>query len=67
MKIWQILEWCATGAYVGGEVFKNQLGQEIYFDGQMIKGLKDINPLDEWKYVESNKKPSSSWRYETTK
>ena len=52
----KIIEDCKTGAYVGGEVFKNQLNQEIYFDGQVIKGLKEINPLDEWQYVESNKK-----------
>lgn len=52
----EIIRSCQTGGYNGGEVFKNQLNQEIYFDGQVIKGLAEINPLDEWQYVESNKK-----------
>ena len=48
----KIITDCSTGGYVGGEVFKNQLGQEIYFDGNCIKGLTEINPNDTWEYVE---------------
>ena len=43
---------CRTGGYVGGEVFTNQIGQEITFDGHSITGLTEINPNDQWQYVE---------------
>lgn len=48
----EIIVACRTGGYVGGEVFVNQMGQEIMFDGYSITGLSEINPNDQWQYIE---------------
>ena len=50
MKIWEIIKICMDGGYIAGDSFINQLGEVIYFNGQLIKGLEDINPHDEWEY-----------------
>lgn len=53
MKIWEIFKWCAEGAYIAGATFKNELGQEIYFDGESIKGLTEIVVGSTWSYVDT--------------
>lgn len=52
MKVWEIIEACAKGAYIAGDTFINELGQEIYFDGFHIKGLEQVNLQATWVYVE---------------
>lgn len=51
MKIWEIIEGFATGRYIEGDTFINEIGQEIYFDGESIKGLDNLNPISKWTYV----------------
>lgn len=50
MYTWELVEACAKGGYVGGEVFMNQVGQTLYFDGQKLFGIEkiDITQKHEW-------------------
>lgn len=52
MKIWEIIEACAKGGYIEGDAFVNELGQELYFDGETIQGLGSIDINSTWNYVE---------------
>lgn len=56
LKLWQIIEWCATGEYVAGDTFINGLGQEIYFDGEGIQGLSKVDIKSDWQYVNTAEK-----------
>lgn len=51
MRIWEIIEGFAIGSYIEGDVFVNELGQEIYYDGEAIKGLDNLDPNSKWSYV----------------
>ena len=51
MRIWDIIHGFAYGSYIEGDVFVNELGQEIHFDGEAIKGLDNLNPNSKWSYV----------------
>jgi len=53
MQIWEIFKFCAEGGYIAGATFKNELGQEIYFDGVSIKGLTEIGLGAMWSYVDT--------------
>ena len=53
MQIWEIFKWCAEGGYIAGATFKNELGQEVYFDGESIKGLTEIGLGGTWSYVDT--------------
>lgn len=52
MKVWEIIEACAKGAYIAGDTFVDEMGQEIYFDGFHIKGLEHVNLQATWVYIE---------------
>lgn len=51
IRIWDIIHGFANGSYIEGDVFVNELGQEIHFDGEEIKGLENLNPRSKWSYV----------------
>jgi len=53
MPIWEIFEGCAKGAWLPGATFRNDLGQEIWFDGQSFKGLKEVGLTATWSYVDT--------------
>ena len=50
-KVWEIIRGFDLGSYIEGDVFINELGQEIHFDGESIKGLDNIDPSSKWTYV----------------
>lgn len=45
IKLNEIIEGCNNGAYIAGDAFINDLGQELYFDGQRLVGIEKV-PLD---------------------
>lgn len=51
MTLSEIMHNCETGGYIGGEVFQNEHGQEIYFDGENIKNLEKVEQIADWEYV----------------
>lgn len=52
MKTWELIKICGDGGYIEGDQFANQTGEQVLFDGHTIKGIDEINPHDEWMYVE---------------
>lgn len=44
--------WITSGAYIGGERFVNQLGQEVYFDGKRLVGIENAELNSTWEYVD---------------
>ncbi|WPK12281.1 hypothetical protein R6U77_00920 [Lysinibacillus louembei] len=52
MKLWEIIEACAHGAYIAGDTFVNEMKQEIYFDGYHIKGMDKVDLNATWAFVE---------------
>lgn len=55
LMLWNIIEWCAKDAYVGGETFLSDTGHEIYFDGQRLVGIEQADIKSTWHYVENKK------------
>lgn len=52
MKTWELIKWCASGAYIGGETFINEYGQELYFDGKQLIGIEKVELNSTWEYVD---------------
>ena len=52
LMLWNIIEGCARGGYVGGETFMSDTGHEIYFDGQRLVGIEQADIKSTWQYVE---------------
>lgn len=51
MKLWAIVESCAKGGYIGGEIFTNEHGQTIYFDGKHLIGIEKVELNSTWTYA----------------
>lgn len=52
MKTWELIKWITSGAYIGGETFVSQLGQEVYFDGKHLVGIEKAELNSTWEYVD---------------
>lgn len=50
--LWQVVRGFERGSYIEGDVFINELGQEISFDGQKIIGIDQVTVNTTWNYVE---------------
>lgn len=48
MKTWELMKWAAEGAYIAGDTFINELGEQLVFNGHVLIGSCEINPLDKW-------------------
>lgn len=53
MPTWELIQSVTNGAYIGGETFVNQSGEELYFDGTYLIGIDkiDLTKQHEWNYV----------------
>ena len=51
MKTWELLKGIAEGAYIAGDTFVNQLGEVVLFNGHVLIGSGEINPLDTWEFA----------------
>lgn len=51
LQLWQIVKGCRENAWLSGATFVNTLGQEIYFDGEKIRGVENVDINSEWDYV----------------
>lgn len=49
--LWQVVRGFERGSYIEGDVFINELGQEISFDGQRIIGIDKVDVNTSWRYV----------------
>lgn len=49
--LWQVVRGFEKGSYIEGDVFINELGQEISFDGQRIIGIDKVYVNTSWRYV----------------
>lgn len=55
MRLWEIVKACEEGGYVGGESFVSESGRnEIFFDGEVIRGIATADIKDGWSYVEDS-------------
>ena len=52
MKIWEVLEGFAKGSYIEGQSFVNEIGQEITYDGETIKGPHNVDLNSVWTFVD---------------
>lgn len=52
IKTPELIKWCEDGAYIGGEVFVNENGQEVYFDGERLVNIEKAPLKSRWVYVE---------------
>ena len=48
IKLWELVKWCAEGAYVDGEKFVNGEGLELLFDGEELLGLEGVPVNSIW-------------------
>ena len=52
MKTWELIQSITNGAYIGGETFVNELGQELYYDGKQLIGIEKVELNSIWQYVD---------------
>ena len=50
MQTWELIKGIAEGAYIAGDTFINQLGEKLVFNGHVLIGSSEINPLDTWEF-----------------
>lgn len=55
IKLSELIQWINDGAYIGGEVFVNELGQELYYDGQSLVGIEKVPLNSQFTYVGTKK------------
>lgn len=51
MKLSDLIGACESGGYIGGEVFINEHGQTIYFDGKRLIGVENVSLKSSWTYA----------------